>query len=278
MHRQSIEPIMIFTMATNPLISIVIVNFQSVWSLSLALESLFSREHEMNSFEVLVFNNDSNEKRALEQLSRSLPFRLIQSERNIGFGQGVNQAVAQARGSLLGFLNPDTRWLGRSLLEIHQFVINQSRETVLGLRLVDESGVPERFSNGLAPTFPLLFRNKLTSVFDDTRNSRLEKNIDWVSGGGMFLSKKLFLSLGGFDADYFLYFEDVDLCLRAKKEGAFILCDPRFSLEHSGGKSFSSREAQKSLYYKAQDIYFQKHRSKGELFLLRLFHQVLKRV
>ena len=165
MHRQSIEPIMIFTMATNPLISIVIVNFQSVWSLSLALESLFSREHEMNSFEVLVFNNDSNEKRVLEQLSRSLPFRLIQSEKNIGFGQGVNQAVAQARGSVLGFLNPDTRWLGRSLLEIHQFVINQSRETVLGLRLVDESGVPERFSNGLAPTLPLLFRNKLTSVF-----------------------------------------------------------------------------------------------------------------
>lgn len=266
-----------FTMTTNPIISIIFVNFQSVWSLSLALKSLFSREPLEGSFEVIVFNNDPRERVVLKQLSSVLPFRLVQSKENIGFGQGVNRAASHAQGDILGFLNPDTKWSRGSLTEIRGFFKEQSKETILGLHLVDELGAPEPWSKGSAPTLTLLLKEKVVALFG-RYGGKKNGALDWVSGGGVFLSKKLFLDLGGFDKDFFLYFEDVDLCVRAKKRGGVIACHSGFSLEHAGGGSFRSPIFQKAQYYLSQERYFQKHRPKVEFWAVCLFHRIFKNI
>lgn len=263
-------------MAASPRISIVIVNFQSAWSLSWALKSLFALESDGDLFEVIVLNNDITERRVLESLSQSLPFRLVQSVENIGFGQGANEAVMYAQGTLLGFLNPDTRWLQASLKDIVTFFDRQQQETILGLTLIDEHGMTERWSKGVAPTLALLIRGKVADFFGLAVGEK--RALDWVSGGGVFLAQDTFRVLDGFSPDFFLYFEDVDLCVRAKKQGVTIVSDPGFLLEHHGGKSFRSRAAQKAKYYAAQLVYFQKHRPRREFLIMRLIHQLFKSV
>ncbi len=262
---------MIFTMAANPRISIIFVNYQSVWPLSLALRSLFLVEQELDLFEVIVVNNDNREQRALEQLAHYLPFRLVSSGTNIGFGQGANIGASLARGKIIGFLNPDTEWLEKRLKEVEGFMEKQPVPSILGFRLVDREGKQEPWSSGKTPNFAQLFFNNLP-LLGFLRNFSENETLDWVSGGGLFIFREDFLGLGGFDKDFFLYFEDVDLCLRAKQRGMAVKCHHRFSLLHSGGKSFSSQSRQKRDFYASQSLYFHKHRPAFESVLVRLLH------
>lgn len=268
-------PMTLSSMDANPRISLIFVNYQSAWSLSMALRSLFLKEADTASFEVIVVNNDKGEERALERLARHMPFRLIQSGTNIGFSQGMNSGAAVASGSLIGLVNPDTRWQQAILPEIEAFFSERATPTILGLDLVDEKGEKEPWSGGTAPTLYQLLRNNLplTGFF---RGSSSTTPLDWVSGGGMFLPRELFLSLGGFDNEFFLYFEDVDLCLRAKSRGVAIVRDARFPLMHMGGKSFSSPSQQKAAFYTSQLRYFEKHRPRAEYMIVRLLHRFLR--
>ncbi|MDP2837934.1 MAG: glycosyltransferase [Candidatus Moranbacteria bacterium] len=258
-------------MATNPHISLVFVNYHSIWQLSLALRQLFHLESNHDFFEVIVVNNDHREARALARLARKFPIRLLEQERNLGFGRAANIGAASARGSILGFLNPDTVWQKESLRRIESTFQEHSNGQILGLWLMNAQGEREPFSAGVAPTLWQLVRSNFFPFL--VRQDLLQDApCDWVSGGGLFIEKRIFQELQGFDERFFLYFEDVDLCLRAKEQGVLIVSEPRFTLLHHGGKSFVSRELQKSLFYSSQIRYFEKHRPFFEVFCVRLFH------
>lgn len=267
---------MIFTMATNPQISLVFVNYHSVWRLSLALQKLFSLETEHDFFEVIVVNNDQLEAQVLEQLTKRFPFYLLQEEQNGGFGRAANIGAALARGRIIGFLNPDTVWQATSLRCIEGTFQQHSNGQILGLQLFNEQGEREQWSAGVAPSLWRLFRNNIFPFL--TRQDFVQDApYDWVSGGGLFIEKQRFQELDGFDEQFFLYFEDVDLCLRAKERGVMIVSEPRFTLLHHGGKSFVSQKQQKKIFYASQVRYFEKHRPPLEAFFLRLLHSILHR-
>ena len=82
---------------------------------------------------------------------------------------------------------------------------------------------------------------------------------DWVSGGALMAKKDLFLDLGGFDGNYFMYFEDVDLCLQAKKKGWKIVVHPEAKIFHKSGQSFSCNRKKKKYYYDSQAYYIKKN-------------------
>lgn len=261
-------------MSASPYFSIIIVNFQSISQVALLLKTLFSREQEQDLFEVIVVNNDIRESRALHSLASTLPFQIIETKKNIGFGRAANEAIPFIRGQVVGFVNPDTCWQTSFLRLTKDFFENQAIPTIVGVRLVTSEGKEESWSRGLAPTLWRLFCNN-TQIYPSLK---YQKSVDWVSGGSLFLPKNLFLRLSGFDPDFFLYFEDVDLCIRAQRLGAHIQEAPFGELVHGGGKSFSSQSKQKKEYYRSQQIYFQKHRSKKEYIFVRMFHQFFHEV
>jgi len=268
---------MIFTMAPSPYISLIFVNYQSAWSLSLALKSLFSREPEQSLFEVIVINNDATESRVLQRMAQLLPFRLIENDTNQGFGQGANKAAQAATGTILGFLNPDILWQEPGLSRLRDFFLKQGTSTILGFRLLDEGGNEEAWSAGKAPRLASLFWNNTFQKFLPKKFPH-DEPLDWVSGCGLFLPKSTFLDIGGFDERFFLYFEDVDLCVRAKKQGATIVRDSRFVLAHRGGKSFSTRSLQKKNYFLSQKSFFEKHRPPFEFLVIRFLHRFLRNI
>ena len=185
--------------------------------------------------------------------------------------RSANQGAFAAQGKIVGFLNPDILWQEQALVRVWEFFASHSPLTILGFTLLDETRETERFSGGKLPHLgQLLEHNLLPERFSQVDTSR--DALDWVSGCGLFIPQKTFLLLGGFDKDFFLYFEDVDLCLRAKKHDIVVIREEYFRLLHRGGKSFSSHQKQKRNFYASQLTYFRKHRSRKEYAILKILH------
>jgi len=268
----SIGPTNIFFMNIQPKISLIFVNYRSVKYLKKALESLFSFEKEDALFEIIVINNDNSENEELLQMKKQLPFLLIQNDTNIGFGAGNNVGAKQARGSILGFINPDILWREENLHAIGTFFDKKKEVGILGMTILDPEGKEEEWSVGKAPGLANLFWNNVLPVKKNSSEIRRVSLFDWVSGGALFIRKDLFFLASGFDEQFFLYFEDVDLCTRVRALGAAVVRHPDFAITHLGGKSKHSTNLQKKQFYSSQRKYFEKHRPLGENKILSILH------
>lgn len=262
---------MTISMSTHPLISLVFVNYHSFWHLSCALESLLGKETNFGQYEVIIVNNDSQEQLALEQLSRLYQRVKIFPSRNLGFGAGSNKGASIARGAILGFINPDVSWHTPVLAQIAEHFA-QNRDDILGLALLDEKGEPTNYGEESLPSLLQLFESNLFPKF--MKRKSITRPLMWVSGGALFLKRSTFEKIEGFDENFFLYFEDVDFCVRAKKNNFHVRCLPQLSIVHKGGKSFTSRTEQKKYFYQSQRLYYEKHRSFFERIVLKCLQNI----
>jgi GT2 family glycosyltransferase len=140
---------------------------------------------------------------------------------------------------------------------------------IVGSVLVDRKGRAAEESYGSKKTPLSTIKNKFLA----SRDKVGEKNafeVDWVSGGAMLMRKSLFDELIGFDESYFMYFEDVDLCLRAKKRGYKIVVNPLSRIFHQSGQSFDNNQKKKKYYYDSQDYYFRKNFGSAEASLMKI--------
>lgn len=257
-------------METHPQITLIVVNYRSAEYLAKALESLFSFEEERAFFEVIVVNNDPKESSALVILQQRFPLQIIESDDNIGFGAGNNRGVKLATGRILGFINPDTLWIGAYLRNIVRTFDEKKEIGILGMEMRDTDGREEMWSAGRAPSLVNLFLNNIIPA----RQAYWKKSglsfPDRVSGGALFIRKDLFDDLGGFDEAFFLYFEDVDLCTRVREQGFLVARDTATPIVHLGGKSKASVMDQKKYFYASQRIYYKKHRPLWEGVILEV--------
>ena len=258
-------------METDPRLSLVFVNFRSVERLTLALESLFDKEKE-RLYEVIVVNNDRLEESPLERLKILHSFTLLSAE-NDGFGAGANCGARVARGDILGFLNPDVIWQDPFLGRVAT-ALAKAPQSIVGIPLVNQHGKIDPWSAGRAPGLLELCKSNLLPR--RAHSDLASADLDWVSGAALFVSREVFQKVGGFDEAFFLYFEDVDFCVRAKKIGVTITRDEQSRLFHHGGTSFATRAQQKEHFRRSQQLYFKKHRSFFEVCCLKGLHRFLR--
>lgn len=243
----------------NPTISLIFVNYKSERYLEGALRGLFSSE-EMGGVEIIIVNNDSSESQKLNLLQKEFPVKIVENTRNKGFSAAVNQGVYASNGSILGLLNPDIVWPKKQLQLIVRKVLEN--KGIVGIALLDERGRIERFSFGKTVTLWRLFQNR----FQRSKRVifRQDQVVDWVSGGALFFERKTFDHLEGFDEGYFLYYEDVDFCERARQRGVPIIWTPEGEVKHFRGASSQDLKTQKNHYQNSQKYYFQKFRPRCE--------------
>ena len=250
-------------------LSLIFVNYRSVFNLSRALRSLEKDEFFRKDVEVIVINHDDTEEKAIMTLAEQYGFRLIKRE-NSGFASGANAGASVANGRYLTFLNPDTRYHLGSLRDGITAFQKKDRLGIVGAMLLSDGGIPEEWSRGrFLNLFQLIQQNILPKAL-----SFRNESIDWVSGGAFFIKKELFQRLRGFDEGFFLYFEDMDLCRRARNEGYTAESCVSQQFLHQGGKSFSSRQVQKKYYEDSKRWYFKKHRPFWEQSLLSLLQRM----
>ena len=196
-----------------------------------------------------------------------------QASENRGFGAGCNAGAALASGQLLLFLNPDSE-LAPGALEAAARCL-ESREDIglVGLRtlLPDgslESGCLRGFPTpgralcyflGLERVFP---RSRLCGGYHMTWLDRSRSaDVDSVSGSFMLLRRSLFEELGGFDEDFFMYGEDLDLCWRVKETGRRVIYCAEGSMLHHHGRSGTNRR-QTAAFYDSMTLFYDKHLAK----------------
>ena len=242
-------------------LSIQIVNFRSRHYLERCLFSISENLPAGNETDVLIVNNDEEPLEEVEGLAKSnLSLRIIEMGKNIGFGSAHNAGFRQSRGEYILFLNPDAKIAPNVLDKMLGVFIEDEKIGIVGPLLVDSAGRIQSDCFGSHRTPLSTIKNKIFGQRErQTLASEKVFKTDWVSGGSMMIRRNVFEKIGGFDENFFMYFEDVDLCARARKSGSTIVIHPSARIFHESGKSFANEREKKKHYYASQDYYFRKH-------------------
>ncbi|MCL4487310.1 MAG: glycosyltransferase [Chloroflexi bacterium] len=218
-----------------PTVSVVIVNFNGREHLAECLPSLFALDYPSDRVQIIVVDNKSTDK-AARWLSETYPtVRVIVNQENVGFGRGISAGVSVATGEWLAFLNPDMRADSRWLAELVATAQSGPDVACAGSIVlswdgdkVDYGGRPGDALN-LFPAEPADART-LFAAPDDAP-------FLFASGGAMLIRREVFDAAGGFDPDFFLYHEDVDLGWRLWSRGYRVLRCLRSRVYHKPGSS-----------------------------------------
>jgi len=263
-------------------ISVIIVSYKGADRLTACLESLARRTDGRMTREVIIADNCSMDE-GIDLLEKQYTqFRFLHNSVNGGFANGCNLGASHASGEFLLFLNPDTvviPWAVESL-------VGEARRhpgfTLCSCRQVRQNG-SESVARGVFPGFwnitglqralGRLVRGRET-VKTDPANSDIWFP-DWVSGSVILIRKSDFIAAGGFDNDYWMYFEDVDLCKRISDKGGRVALFRNITIEHNHGGSsrINIRTASKTKceVMISRHIYISKHKKGLEKVVTQAF-------
>ncbi len=233
---------------------IVIVNYKSA---RLTLDCLASLEPELRGVpdaHVVVVENASGDGPALEEGIRTRGFSewvtLDLSDKNGGFAYGNNRAIAPALASAkppayVLLLNPDTRIYPGAVKELLAFMDRRPDVGIAGSSFEDDEGEDWPYAFRFPSVWSELDRGLQLGVVTRLlsehvvaqRMGKTEAPIDWVPGASMMIRSQVFRDIGLMDDGYFLYYEETDFCLRAKRAGWPTWYVPQSHVVHIAGQS-----------------------------------------
>lgn len=259
-------------MAVDYSCSVIIVAYNSCDFIPACLKSIRDASEGIDT-QVIVLDNGSAEPITPEIKAYFPEVVWIDSKENLGFGKGCNLAVKSATKPYLFFVNPDTLVSKDSLRKVLEFVQERPETGLAGCRILNEDGslqlacrrsFPTTFSAisktvGLAALFP---KSKLFASYNMTYADPEEvTEVDAISGSFFCMRSELYRELNGFDEDFFMYGEDLDLCFRAKVAGFKNYYTPSTNILHFKGQSCKTRRWKSYVdFYKAMIIFVKKHK------------------
>lgn len=211
-------------------ISVIIVLYNSQHLLDKIIENVNCKVPDAG--EIILVENSKTQ--LIVNGSVSIPINIIYPDSNLGYAKAINLAYKNARFPLLLILNPD--------LEITEFTIdNYSSESLFlnsGLNVNIPKGheFPRLFNDTLRITISRLYRmNFLKNIFDVRHVDIIQQiqNVDWFTGAMIFTNKKTMETLNGFDEEFFLFYEETDLCMKAAENSIPVLVDCNIKYAHT---------------------------------------------
>lgn len=278
-------------------ISLVIVTYNSSNSIGILLQSLFSSEYPIK--ETIIIENNSPERvkttNVINQFKKKHPqfiIKYIQNERNDGFAKSCNLGATIASNNIILFLNPDTRVFKSSIsILIHHLV--DTNADIIGGKAVSAQGAPHHTAIRTPTFFTGLFEftnlGKILGIsashkqfyYENTGELILNNDlaVDAISGAYLMITKKAFIKLQGFDEDYFMYLEDVDLGVRAKSKQMKIIYCPHSVIFHEGGASSKNKyRIRHQAWYDSRKTYYKKHFGIIENMLIQPLFNIEERI
>ena len=222
-----------------PHLSIVIVNYR-LWEETGRLVEQLLAAHciQRGMAEVVVIDNHSPAHRVVRRLRRWSGVSLRCWGRNRGFARGVNEGCRLSQGQWVLLLNPDIEvsadFLDGVLTLTERLAVEDPRAGIVGFELRNSNG-SRQFSSG---PFPTLIQTLARLVLPRTRRkyhllpAQQRCRVPWVTGCCLLLRRECLNQLGGLDHDFFLYYEDVDLCRRAADHGWSVWFEPALQAVH----------------------------------------------
>jgi len=262
-------------------LSIIIVNYKVRDFLVQAIRSIIIAD-DFENCEIIVVDNKS-EDGSKELLNKDFPFvKYVELKTNQGFAKACNIGADIARGEYLLMLNPDTMVSKNTLSTGIVFLEKNKNVGILGPKVLNQDGSFQfqcrrsfptplnafSYMSGLSRIFP---KNKLLGSYNLSWISPDDEcDVDAVSGACFFISKKLFLQVGGFDESFFMYGEDLDLSAKVKDAGFKVHYTPKTQIIHFKGRSSALKKLKSRInFYEAMILFSKKHNRKYGSFFPR---------
>ena len=251
-------------------LSVIILNYnvryfleQCVLSVQNALETIDG--------EIIVVDNNSSDDSCAMMKQRFPNVKLIENKQNSGFPKGNNIGVAIAKGEYICILNPDTVVAEDTFTKVLAFAKQQTELGIVGCKLIDGTGnfLPESkrgvptpwvaFTKitGLYKAFPksILFNKYYAQYLDENETGK----VDILVGAFMVMKRDLYLEVGGFDENCFMYSDDIDLSNTVLQKGKSNYYFHETSAIHYKGESTVKDGTYMKRFREAMHFFYQKH-------------------
>jgi N-acetylglucosaminyl-diphospho-decaprenol L-rhamnosyltransferase len=248
-------------------VTAVVVSYNTREELRRCLDSL--RAHAGVPCQVVVVDNASTDGSPDMVEKEFSAARLIRNRENVGFSRGNNQALREAKGAYVLILNSDAELTPGALPALAGLLDTRPRLGAVGPRTVSADGtVQVSFGPALRPLAEWRQRRLVrgvkrrdpAAVKEATERAAVEHAPDWVSASCLLARKEALDMVGGFDEGFFLYEEDVDLCLRLRRAGWDVVFTPAAQVIHHLGASMQSDPGRAGLeYHRSHVRYYRKH-------------------
>jgi hypothetical protein len=255
-------------------LSIIIVNYNVKEFLQNLLHSI-DKAAQGIKHEIIIVDNASDDG-SVEYLRKNFlqqdKIKLIANKKNMGFGRANNQGLKIAKGKFLLLLNPDTLLSEDSLKKMIGFLEESPDAGMAGCKILNPDGTLQLACRRSFPG-PWVSFCKVTGLSTLFPNSRLyakynltylDENetyeVDAISGSFMMLKKQVYDKVGGFDEDFFMYGEDLDLCYRIQKSGYKVYYTHSTQIIHYKGESTKRSSIDDTkIFYNAMHLFVKKH-------------------
>lgn len=261
-----------------PTISVCIVNYNTRELLHACLDSVLKE----NPDEVIVVDNASSDNSVAMVEAEYPSIRLVKLNKNIGYGAASNRAIEQCHTDHILLLNSDTLLKPGSLDALNRYLVRHEFASIVGPRVLNPDGTIQTscfyfptpvhiflyLSNlyKLIPHLRILRRQTLQAVSADR-----PRVVPWVLGAALAFRRATFETEGGFDEDFFMYFEEVDLCYRLSRNDQQVRFVPEAEIIHVGGASTAQLQVEMQMqYFSSLVLFYRKHYSRLKLIELML--------
>lgn len=250
-----------------PRVSAIVVTYASEDTVRACLESILESAKRINSaIELIVVDNASPDGTAALVREHFPMAKLIASRENLGYAKAVNVGLKESHGDYVLILNADCILAKDALHQLLSFAESDERIGIVGPMLLNRDGTLQpsgrRAQRLIHIVLSLIGLRGAVEVrlLGKERNYRTPLDVEEVSGAAMFCRRKALMEAGGMDERFFLYFEDVDLCIRARKLGWRISYCPNARVVHLHGSSTSKvGEFARRSFFSSACVYLRKH-------------------
>ena len=245
-------------------ISIIIPTYNKLEFTKKCLAAINKNSGKIN-YEVIIVDNGSTDgtQEYIKRLTHSFKhLTLIENKENLGFAKANNIGGNLAAGQILVFLNNDTEALNGWLEQGIKRLESDTNIGIVGAKLlyadktIQHCGIA--FTNSHIKDIPIWPIHHLRGLSEDHPDVNIAKELFAVTGACLFIHKELFFQLEGFDEEYGMYFEDIDLCFKVSQAGKKIFYEPKCTLFHYEGQSSSSREEIDKMNIASSKIFYSK--------------------
>lgn len=259
-------------------ISIIIVNYNTSALIKSLLDSLYEKTEGV-SYEVIVVDNNPTEQFTIDLKNYLDKIIYLPLKENVGFGRANNEGLKVAKGRNIFFLNPDTLLVNNAIKILSDYLDNNDKVGECGGNLYDRNMNPIHSFVRTLPS-PIWDFNSLLGnlLFKILYGKNIQYNftckplsVGYVTGADMMVKRAVLDEVGGFDPEFFMYYEETELSSRIKKNGYDIVSVPDAEIIHLEGQSISTNDRREALKSVSKKLYYRKTQSMFAYHLSNLF-------
>ena len=256
-----------------PEISIITVGMNHLSYVKEMLSSLYSIGKPSNSFEVVFVDNLSTDG-TVDYIRTNYPdIKLIENREKYGFARNNNIGARHASGEYILILNPDIVLTEGAIDRLYDYA-RRNPDCGIVAPMLQNRDLSLQYSARRFPSIRILLNRFLTKGDDSARNKAVQRylltdlpsnapsEVDWCMGAALLIKRSFYEELGGFDENFFLYVEDMDLCHRCWQKGKKVIYYPLSKMIHVHQRSSQHWNKKTWIHLKSFLYFFRKNHFK----------------